>query len=57
LVLVSVRSHRTRALSDEALLEVAGFDATWVEDGVEVRRLVRDAMGIAMSVVIAIMAR
>ena len=57
MVLVSVRSHRTRALSDEALLEVAGFDATWVEDGVEVRRPLRDAMGIAMSVVIAIMAR
>ena len=37
----------THALSDEALLEVAGFDVAWVEAGTEVRRPLRDAVGIA----------
>ncbi|MGW7027117.1 TnsA-like heteromeric transposase endonuclease subunit [Streptomyces xanthophaeus] len=37
----------THAVSDEALLEVTGFDVAWVEGGVEVRRPLRDAVGIA----------
>ena len=38
---------RRHALSDEALLEVAGFGMAWVEAGSEVRRPLRDVMGVA----------